>query len=286
MFAEQGVSVQLVNCVITNCIGVRGSATRGGWLQNCRVVGNRQSTNPSSVASSTTARRGVCWWSYMSGCVVGPNSYVTVGIDQDCWLWNCTVNETLSTLHLSADSHYFNVLDLNRPTYQTNIKVLTPGLCIETAANLALTNDYLKVADAQLADRSAGDFRPLVGSPVLSNATTNDVYYFSRFTLGGFHGGTLPLGRPVIGASYDAAIPVSVSNINGVTASGDMGTAFVSPAHPVTLTATDTGRAFMGYLVNGELATTERTLVLEAADGIASYTVEPLWESGTMLIFR
>ena len=39
-------------------------------------------------------------------------------------------------------------------------------------------------------------------------------------------------------------------------------------------------------VVNGELATKERTLTLDALDGIAAYTVEPLYASGTTLIVR
>ena len=59
-----------------------------------------------------------------------------------------------------------------------------------------------------------------------------------------------------------------------------------SAMHPLTLEATDTRRGFLGFLVNGELATKERTLTLSALDGIAAYTVEPLYASGTTLIVR
>ena len=277
---------QLLDCVITNCIAVRGSATYKGWLQNCRVVGNRQAVNPATLAPSPMDRRGVVYSSYLSGCVVGPNSYATVGIDQFCYLYNCTVNETSTTLHLSADSYYYNVLDLNGPTYQSIIKVLTPGLCIETTSNLALTNDYLKVSDAKLAARTDGDFRPLADSPVLAAGTTNNVPDFSRFTIGGFHKETFPAGQLPIGASSEVAVPVTVTNMRGITLSGGLGTPFVSAMYPLTLEATDTRRGFMGFLVNGELATEERTLTLDALDGIAAYTVEPLYASGTTLIVR
>ena len=277
---------QLLDCVITNCIAVRGSATYKGWLQNCRVVGNRQAVNPATLAPSPMDRRGVVYSSYLSGCVVGPNSYATVGIDQFCYLYNCTVNETSTTLHLSADSYYYNVLDLNGPTYQSIIKVLTPGLCIETTSNLALTNDYLKVSDAKLAARTDGDFRPLADSPVLAAGTTNNVPDFSRFTIGGFHKETFPAGQLPIGASSEVAVPVTVTNMRGIALSGGLGTPFVSAMYPLTLTATDTGRNFCGFYVNGALATKERTLTLDALDGLAAYTVEPLYASGTTLIVR
>ena len=277
---------QLLDCVITNCIAVRGSATYKGWLQNCRVAGNRQAVNPATLAPSPMDRRGVVYSSYLSGCVVGPNAYATVGIDQFCYLYNCTVNETSTTLHLSADSYYYNVLDLNGPTYQSLIKVLTPGLCIETTSNLALTNDYLKVSDAQLAARTAGDFRPLTGSPVLAAGTTNDVPNFSRFTIGGFHKETFPVGLVPIGASSEVAVPVTVTNMRGISLTGGLGTPFVSANYPLTFTATDTGRNFCGFYVNGDLATKERTLTLEMLDGVASYSVEPVYASGTMMIIR
>ena len=207
-------------------------------------------------------------------------------VQPPCYLYNCTVNETSTTLHLSADSYYYNVLDLNGPTYQSIIKVLTPGLCIETTSNLALTNDYLKVSDAKLAARTDGDFRPLADSPVLAAGTTNNVPDFSRFTIGGIHGACFPAGHIGIGASFDVAIPVTVTNMRGISLSGGLGTPFVSATHPLTLEATDTRRGFMGFLVNGELATKERTLTLSALDGIAAYTVEPLYASGITLIVR
>ena len=286
VFSDKTYQAQVLDCVITNCIAVRGSATYQGWFQNCRVVDCRQSKDPATLASSTTACRGVVYNSYLSGCVVGPNSYTTVGIDQFCYLYNCTVNETSTTLHLSADSYYYNVLDLNRPTYQSLIKVLTPGLCIETTSNLALTNDYLKVSDAKLAARTDGDFRPLADSPVLAAGTTNDVPNISRYTIGGFHKETFPAGQLPIGASSDVAVPVTITNMRGIALSGGLGTPFVSAMYPLTLTATDTGRNFCGFYVNGALATKERTLTLEMLDGVASYSVEPVYASGTMMIVR
>ena len=42
----------------------------------------------------------------------------------------------------------------------------------------------------------------------------------------------------------------------------------------------------MGFFVNGALATDERTLTLDALDGVAAYSVEPLYSSGTTLIVR
>ena len=65
-----------------------------------------------------------------------------------------------------------------------------------------------------------------------------------------------------------------------------VGTPFASATHPITLEATDTRRGFMGFLVNGELVTKERTLTLDALDGVAAYAVEPLYASGTMMIIR
>ena len=286
LFADRTTEALIIDCVVTNCIAVRGSAAYKGWFQNCRIVGCRQSTNPATLAPPTTDLRGVNYRSYMSGCVIGPNTYTTVCIDQECYLWNCTINETRTTQHLSADAFYYNVLDLNNPTFQPLIKTLTPGLCIETPNNLALTNDYLKVSDAKIAARSEGDFRPLADSPVLAAGTTNDVLNFSAFTLGGIHGACFPAGRLGIGASFDVAVPVTVTNMRGITLSGGLGTPFTSATHPLTLEATDTRRGFTGFIVNGELATEERTLTLDALDGIAAYTVEPLYASGTTLIVR
>jgi len=74
--------------------------------------------------------------------------------------------------------------------------------------------------------------------------------------------------------------------MRGIALSGGLGTPFVSAMYPLTLTATDTRRNFCGFYVNGELATKERTLTLEMLDGVASYSVEPIYASGTMMIIR
>ena len=285
VFSSLQEKANIVDCVITNCIAVRGSASYKCWLQNCRIVGCKQGTDPANSVG-TLAQRGVVYYSYVSGCVIGPNTFTTVCVDQDCKLWNCTVNETLHSQHLSADAFYYNVLDLNGPNFQPLIKTLTPGLCIETSSNLALTNDYLKVSDAKIAARTADDFRPLADSPVLGAGTTNNVQAFSQFTVGGFHGACFPAGQLGIGASFDVAIPVTVTNMRGITLSGGLGTPFTSATHPLTLEATDTRRRFMGFNVNGALATKERTLTLNALDGIAAYAVEPLYVSGITLIVR
>ncbi len=285
-FADKMYEAQLIDCVITNCLGNRGSATYKGWLQNCRIVGCRQAANPATLAPSYTDPRGVTWRTYLSGCVIGPNSFVTVCIDADSYLWNCTINETSTTQHLSNDARLYNVLDLNGPNFQPLINRLTPGLCIETTSDLTLTNDYLKVADAKIAARAEGDVRPLADSPVLAAGTTNDVWNISIYTIGGIHGACFPAGRLGIGASFDVAIPVTVTNMRGIALSGGLGTPFASATHPLMLEATDTRRRFMGFLVNGALATEERTLTLDALDGVAAYAVEPLYASGTMMIFR
>ena len=285
VFSELQEKANIVDCVITNCLAVRGSASYKCWLQNCRIVGCKQSADPANSVGNM-ARRGVVYSSYLSGCVIGPNTFTTVCIDQNSKLWNCTINETLTTQHLSADAFFYNVLDLNNPTFQPLIKVLTPGLCIETSSNLSLTNDYLKVSDAKIAARTEGDFRPLADSPVLGAGTTNKVSSFSLYTIGGIHGACFPAGRIGIGASFDVAIPVTVTNMRGISLSGGLGTPFVSATHPLTLEATDTRRRFMGFLVNGALATKERTLTLDALDGVAAYAVEPLYVSGITLIVR
>ena len=82
------------------------------------------------------------------------------------------------------------------------------------------------------------------------------------------------------------AIPVTVTNMRGIALSGGLGTPFVSAMYPLTLEATDTRRRFMGFLVNGALATKDRTLTLDALDGVAAYAVEPLYVSGITLIVR
>ena len=155
----------------------------------------------------------------------------------------------------------------------------------EAAEKRARERLAAKNADTDAA-RAEDDFRPLADSPVLASGTTNEVWNFSVFTIGGIHGACFPAGRLGIGASSDVAVPVTVTNMRGIALSGGLGTPFVSAMYPLTLTATDTGRNFCGFYVNGALATKERTLTLEMLDGVASYSVEPVYASGTMMIIR
>ena len=283
-FSDGQDEAQIIDCMITNCVGVMCSATYKCWLQNCRIVDCRTAANPQTTTGASSLR-GVMKDSYLSGCVIGPNSYAVVSVDQGCILYNCTLNETSTTLHISKDAQLFNVLDLNNPTTQSAIGT-TAGLCIETTSDLAHKN-CVTFPDAKIVARGQGDFRPLQDSPVLVNGTTNSVPDFHRYTIGGIHGGLFPAGTPVVGASYDVATPVTVSDMRGVEISGGLGTLFVSRANPLTFTATMHDRRFRGFVVNGDLATSERTLVLNSEDDVASYAVEPLYSiAGLMIILR
>lgn len=267
---------QLVDCVITDCVAVQASAAYSGWLVNCRIGNCRQAAS-NARNEGTIQARGVVKYSYLSGCAIGPNQYGTVSVDADCVLWNCTINETQDTLRCSADATLYNVLMLNFPKTQSNIAKPVAGLVIETDAELALAKNYLKVADAKIACRQLGDFRPLADSQVVGAGTTNDVAKFARYTVGGIHGGLFPPGRPMSGASFDIAVPVVLADGRGVSVSGGIGTPFTSKEHPLTLSATDGKRTFHGFKLNGESATSGRTLTLEPADGVSGFVVEPLY---------
>ena len=275
--AQHKDNAQLVDCVITDCVAIQASAAYSGWLVNCRIGNCRQAASNARSEGNIPAR-GVVSYSYLSGCVIGPNQYGTVSVDAHCKMWNCTINETQNTLRCSVEAALYNVLMLNFPQTQSNITEPVAGLVIETDAELALAKAYEKVADAKVADRTLGDFRPLVGSPVVSAGTTNGVEKFERYTVGGIHGGLFPSGQPMSGASFDVAVPVFLTDDRGVSVSGGLGTLFVSKEHPqLKLSATNGKRTFYGFKINGELATAERTLTLDWATGAQEFSVEPLY---------
>ena len=266
---------QLVDCVIKDCAAIWASASYSGWLTNCRITDCRQAASNAEGSSNTP--RGVVKFSYLSGCVIGPNAYDVVSVDQMCSLWNSTINETSSVQRCSKEATLFNVLVLNSPKTQGSIEKPVAGLVVETDADLAMANEWRKVADAGLADRARGDFRPVVSSPVIEAGTTNGVDSFARYTVGGIHGGLFPPGRPMSGASFDVAAPVVLTGSRGVSVSGGMGTPFVSKEHPLTLSATDETRTFRGFGVNGQSATSGRILTIEMMDGVSEFVVEPLY---------
>ena len=284
-FSDGQDEAQIIDCVITNCVGVMCSATYKCWLQNCRIVDCRTAANPETTTDASTPR-GVMNYSYLSGCVIGPNSYAIVSVDEGCKLYNCTLNETSKTQRMSANASMFNVLDLNGATAQPKLADgAFAGYCVETEANPVMAAHGVKVSDARVAGRQMGDFRPLADSPAITSGTTNGVPNFVAYAVGGIHGGLFPTGRVYSGASYDVATPVTVSKLKDIEISGGLGTPFVSAAHPVTLTATNSDLKFSGFLVNGELATSERTLTLLPSSGISSYTVEPLYALAGLTVF-
>ena len=283
--AQNKDNAQLVDCLITDCVAIQASATYSGWLVNCRIENCRQAaSNARSEGNAQT--RGVVSYSYLSGCVIGPNLYDTVSVDAHCKMWNCTINETQNTLRCSMQAALYNVLMLNFPQTQSDITEPVAGLVIETDAELALAKAYEKVADAKIADRTLGDFRPLADSPVVAAGTTNGVEKFERYTVGGIHGGLFPSGQPMAGASFDVAVPVTVSDDRWISISGGPGTMFVSKEHPLTLNAADTSRTFYGFKVNGELATAGRLLTLEMSSGISAFAVEPLYSKRFIISIR
>ena len=283
--ANSQANAQLIGCVISNCVSVRGSATYKGWLQGCRILGCKQA----NTVDSALAKRGVTHYSHMSGCVVGPNAFATVGIDQFCKLFNCTVCDTSATLHLSADSDYCNVLDVGA-NWQSKItgSYMFIGCAIQSTnpGGIAPQRDFLALTDTPLAAQTQEDFRPLVGSPVLGVGASTNTSDFVLYSVGGFYGDCFPAEAFPIGATSDAATPVEISSLKGI-AIGGLGTPFTSAQRPLTLTATRTDRGFDGYRVNGEIVTEDRTLTLSPSDGVAKYTVEPLYQkTGLVLIFR
>ena len=271
---------QVIDCVITGCNAVRASAAFRCWLQNCRIYGNRNIADPSSVAGGKDSSRGVVWESYLSNCIGGPNTYTTVAYDTDSILWNCTIAETTG-LRLSKDCAAYNTVLLNNPTTQSALEKGYAGLVFETTGYPAHT-DYTKISDAKLAEKNSGDYRPLADSPLLSGGTTNGVPGYFQYTLGGVHGGTFSGGQVPVGAAFDVATPVTLSHPDGVSVVGGLGTLFVSKANPLTLTSS--ASCFRGWLLNGEKVAGDGNLVVTLQDGVTSYTVGQRYTRFAVLI--
>lgn len=282
-FATDQVGAQAVDCVITDCVAVRGSATYKGMFDNCRIFGNRQ------AESGIEAARGVVWQSYLTGSVVGPNSYTTVCVDQFCQLYNCTVYETQGSQHLSADSDYYNVLDLGS-TYLPTMKQAFAGVAIYSTKfdNVNPGQDFLRLTALPVANHLQGDFRPVIGSPIIGAGIGLSNETFVVLTGGGLHKDLLIRdGVVTIGADGDVATPVTLTSAKGVEVSGGLDTGYVSANFPLTLTATLTDRDFYGFKVNGGQASAARTLMLTPTTDVTAYSVEPLYEKlGAVMLLR
>ena len=286
-FSTDQINAQLVDSVITDCIGVRGSAAYKGLLFNCRVFGCTQATAPSG-ATETIAARGVCWRTFLSGSVIGPNNYKVVSVDQDCKLWNSTVYETSTIQHLSADSDYCNVLDLGS-TYLPKMNRDFSGVAVYSSnfSGVNPQHEYLQLTAMPLASPADGDFRPLAGSAIVSGGVAPNANDAACFLGSGIHRDLLVRdGQAAIGADADVATPVAFTKDRWLELGG-FGTPYVSEGQPLTVTATRMDREFNGFKVNGELVTTDRTLTLSKTPGVGSYTIDPLYAPmGFMLLFR
>ena len=287
-FSTGQVAAQAVDCVISNCVAVRGSATYKGMFDNCRIFDNRQAKSPAGETEIESVR-GVVWQSYLTGSVIGPNKFSTVCVDQSCKLFNCTVYETQGTQPFSADGDYYNVLELGA-TYQPKMKQAFEGVAIysTTFDNIQPGTNYIQLTTAPIVNHLAGDFRPLAGSPILGAGVMPSTNEFVVLTGGGFHKDLLIRdGRVTIGADGDAATPVTLTSAKGITVSGDLDAGYASANFPLTLTATLTDRDFYGFKVNGEQVTEARTLTLTPTADVAAYSVEPLYEKlGAIMLLR
>lgn len=291
LLASDNDKAQLVDSVISNCVGGRASAAYKGWLQNCRVLGCKQAIQPRDPAPSQSDRRGVVWRSNLSGCVVGPNSFLTVSVDQISRLWNCTVYETNTAQHLSGDVSGYNLLDVNvakQPSINAGQDFIGCALESSDFSKVTLTNECLRLADAKLAGRALGDFRPVVGAEVLGAGVAVADTNFVLHTVGGFYKDCVVRdGKIVIGATAETAVPVTLTKDRWIAFEGGFGTPYVSAGYPLTLTATRMDREFDGFKVNGELVTEDRAVTLRAADGVSSFEVEPLYQKmGLTLLVR
>lgn len=281
--SDSETKAQLIGCVISDCAAVQGAAVSRGWLMNCRITGCRNLSGTSGFSSRAVAKH-----SYLSGCVIGPNAYTTVSVDEGCRVWNCTVNETHDSIRLSINARVYNVLVLNDPSEQNTLRMdnSVAGLVIESTKDLSIGNEYTKVGDAMVASRGEGDVRPLPGSPLLTAGAWEGVPDFFIYTIGGIYGSLLPNGRPVVGAAYDVAVPVTLSESRCVSVSGGLGTAFTSKRHPLTFAATDTSRLFYGFNVNGSLLPDGRELELVPADGVTAYSIDPIYAKRFVITVR
>ena len=289
IFANSQDCAQFVDCIITNCAGVRGSAAYKGWLQNCRIFDCHQSVAQSP--NNGINCRGVFYQSYLSSCVVGPNDFKTVVFDEYSKIWNVTFGETWTDQPFSGNIHAYNALGLSvwsQPKPNPGYEFVGCAFHVTNPKTQPAFTDYLPLDADPLVDSAAEDFRPKAGTAVLGAATSKATAEFVRHTVGGFYGEVFPSGAFPIGASSEAATAVALTKARGVTVEGSgLSDGYASEHFPLTLTATLTDRGFYGFKANGELMTDGRTLTLAPDGDVSSYMVEPLYEKlGTAILVR
>ena len=175
---------QILDCVVTNCVGVN-SVMFWGWANRCRFVGNS--------SRNTLFNRGV-----QAACLVHGNTSLGY-LSNNTYTFMSTFANNMKHADASewvnwyGASYVYDSVFLGGAVNRTAKEDLGNFVWEQTTtANLASTSSN---ADPLLADVAHDDFRPFFFSPVIGGGgTSGETYPFYAYVGSDFSGGPLAFG--------------------------------------------------------------------------------------------
>ena len=243
LFAQNNRNAKLLDCVVTNCVGNRGFAMHGGDIRRCKILNCGAGFGALSRYAQFTA------------CVFAGNdcsSGAMVNADSVTAHYGCTfVGRSTSDKMLSATSGqtFYNCIFTKANGINANIPL--NGCVVYDSQSVGPSTGYV-VSDPEFADESAGDVRPLAGSPVFDAGELFSS--FPAMMIGDVDGNPIRFtdGHPAAGACHSSVAALYVDAPSYGTQSYS-GTRILAPGETVTVTATDgESRHCFGFRVNGE----------------------------------
>ena len=171
---------QILDCVVTNCVGVN-SVMFWGYANRCRLVGN--------VSRSTLFNRGV-----QSACLVHDNTCLGY-LNNNTYTFMSTFAENAKHVDATEFINWYGVSYVYDSVFDGGAVRRTAKADIgnfvwrqDSTNNLAPTSSNV---DPLLASPACGDFRPFFYSPVIGGCPTDSAFY--AYVGSDFSGGPLAI---------------------------------------------------------------------------------------------
>jgi len=264
----------IIDCVISNNFSIYGGGVYKATLDRCVIVGNMGgdggglyncNTFNSFICKNDGINGGACYAGSATGCTIVDNRAIQNSAATDTILKNC-----IMTSHgTERRKENFNAILLGQENISGNLRS-TIGLASGAYSRLCsvereFTGNGSIVANPCFVDPVNGDYRLRASSPCLDAGSGDHVKAQYNKDLAG--NDRVTGSAPDMGC-FEGGV---VGHVVSVRVEGDgvvsRRTAVVADGGSVSVTATPTGRAFIGWEANGEPAGASATITIS---GIAS----------------
>jgi hypothetical protein len=147
---------QVLDCVITNCVSMRGGGIHAGTAKRCVFIDNYASVNSSAIRGS-----------YAYDCLVARNrtgGNAGGSAAGYAWLYNCTLSD--NEARSGDNSSFYNCILTQESSNGRHFNCCVTGV---TNGN-GTTNDASITDDPRFVNAAAGDYRLAAASPCIDRA--------------------------------------------------------------------------------------------------------------------